>query len=113
MPGSSTIYALLRCYNKRQIIPIKNRTFTFDADFVVGFEGDHVLEETAILNHFVPQEDDSFVENAFYTVYGKVASIDSSYMVELGLDPDQFQFVIDADVVRVFSRALSGRSLLT
>ena len=73
----------------------------FDADFVVGFEGEHVLEETAILNHFIPPEDDTFVKNAFYTVYGKVASIDSSYMVKLGLDPDQFQFIIDADVVRV------------
>lgn len=113
MPGSSTIYGLLCCYNKRHIVPNKNRTYTFDVDFVVGFEGECVIEQTAIMTHFVLQEDDGFVENAFYTVYGKVASIDSLYVVEDGVDPNKYQFVIDAEVVRVSDQGLLCCSLLT
>jgi hypothetical protein len=99
MPGSASISALLRCNNERVLNPEKARTFTYDAKLVVGFEGDEVLEETALLNHYLATSDEPFTENVFYKIYGKVASIDASFNVGDGLDPDGYQFVIDADTV--------------
>lgn len=103
MPGSSSISAFLRCYNERILNPEKTRTFTYDAKLVVGVDGDEVIEETAIVNHYVAPNEEPFVEDAIYKTYGKVASIDASYKVGDGLDPEGYQFIIDADTVRITS----------
>jgi hypothetical protein len=99
MPGLSSISAILRCNNERVLNPEKTRTFTYDATLVVGFQAEEIIEGTAILNHYVAPNEEPFIDNAFYKIYGKVASIDSSYKVGDGLDPNNYQFVIDADTV--------------
>jgi hypothetical protein len=111
MPGSASISALLRCNNERVLNPEKARTFTYDAKLVVGFDGGEVLEETAILNHYLSTSDEAFVENAFYKIYGKVASIDASFNVGDTLDSDNYQFIIDADTVCLTPRQWLSHSV--
>jgi hypothetical protein len=97
MPGSSYIFGILRCYNERP--PDKGRIFSYDADFVVDFDGDEVKVQKALLTRFTPQDSELFVDRAFYSVGGKVATIDSSFDVGGAVNVDDYQLFIEADEV--------------
>jgi hypothetical protein len=55
MPGSSTLFAFLRCSNQRNVYADKPRLFTYDAQMVIGFENEKPsvpIFAVAVLNHF-------------------------------------------------------------
>ena len=97
MPGSLYIFGILCCYNER--LANKGCTFSYNADFVIVFEGDEVKKQKALLIHFTLQESKLFVDQAFYSVSGKVATTDSSFDVGGGVNVDDYQLFIEANEV--------------
>jgi hypothetical protein len=70
-----------------------------DAEIVIGFDSDlNVQTVTAFLEHFVGS-DETVADGALYYVSGKVASIDSGITVGDDFSLDQYDFLIDANVV--------------
>jgi hypothetical protein len=97
MPGSSYIFGILRCYNERP--PDKGRMFSYDADFVVDFDGDDVKEQKALLIHFTPLDSAPFIDRAFYSIGGKIASINSGFDIGGGINVEDYELFIEADEV--------------
>lgn len=83
--------------------------FSYDADFIVDFDGDEVKEQKALLIRFTPQDCEVFVDRAFYSVGGKVATIDACFDVGGGVNVDDYQLFIEADEVCCRLSSLSHR----
>jgi hypothetical protein len=114
MPGSSTLFAILRCSNERNVYADKPRSFTYDAELVIGFENKKPsvpLFAVAALNHFADDDDPPFVNGAFYIVSGRIASIDNNFVLGDEPDADWYEFLLDADMVRSSFAAASASSL--
>jgi hypothetical protein len=99
MPGSSTLFAILRCSNQRNVVAGKPRSFTYDAEMVISVEDGKPSVAVAALNHFADAEEAAFIDGAFYVISGRIASIDSNVVLGNNPDPDRYEFLLDADLV--------------
>jgi hypothetical protein len=100
MPGLSTITGLIPCSNSRYVFSEKPRTVTVDTEIVIGVdENGDVNTAPALLQHFTPVGAPAPVNGALHFVFGKVASMESSVVVGDGFSQDEYDFVVDADVV--------------
>ena len=114
MPGSSTVFAILRCSNQRNVFADKPRSFTYDAQMVIAFEDEKPsipIFALAALNHFADDDDPAFVDGAFYMVSGRIASIDNDFALGDEPDADRYEFLLDADMVRSSFPSASVSSL--
>ena len=100
MPGFSRIFGLIPCSNYRVVSQEKPRSITMDAEIVVGFDNSQTLQATmALLTHFVAF-DQSFPSEGLYFVSGKIGCFSDDISIGDGFDRMDYDFVVDADVVR-------------
>ena len=114
MPGSSSLFAILRCFNQRNVYADKPRSFMYDAQMVIGFENEKQfvpIFAVGPLNHFADDDDPAFVDSAFYMVSGRIASIDNNFVLGDEPDADRYDFLLDADMVRSSFPTASASSL--
>ncbi len=103
MPGSSVICGVLPCSNARHVYEGKLWTVTFDTEIVIACEDiDNVVTVPAAVQHFVGADESRPQDETLHFVYGKIASIDSTIPLGEGVSADDYDFFIDADVVRIF-----------
>jgi len=100
MPGASILFGILRCFNQRAVRD-NPHSLTYDAEMVVGATKTGPELAKVVLNHYSAFDGPPFVEGAFYDVFGRVASIDSSFTLGLNALPEQYEFVVDAESVSV------------
>ena len=98
MPGSSILFAILRCFNARALDSDKPRSLIIDAEMVIGFSKAGPVIAKVVLNHFL--DGPPFDNGAFYYVVGRVASIDSTFRLGQNIPADRYEFVVDARTVR-------------
>jgi hypothetical protein len=102
MPGSSHIIGLLACNNMRFITPDKNLTVTFNAEVILAITKPLQVAR-ALLQHFCNPDALKPIEGRLHFVSGKVASIDSKIDSAPGVKLDDYDFFIDAEIVRFLS----------
>lgn len=99
MPGSLTLFAILQCFNQRNIVNDKPCSFTYDAEMVISVQDGKLLLAIAVLDHFADAEKAAFVDGTFYVVSGRVTSINLNVILGDDPNPDRYEFLLDADMV--------------
>jgi hypothetical protein len=101
MSGSSTISGLFPCTDLRHIFPDKPRTITFDSDVFIGFdENDEAQSAMALVHYYVPPSGFEPTNGQLYFLTGKVASVDDKTVPGSGFELEDYDLVIEADMVR-------------
>jgi hypothetical protein len=71
-----------------------------DAEVVIGFnDQDNVQTVLTVLQHFISFDETTPKDDVLYFVYGRIASVDSDFVVGKGFSVDDYDFLIDADIV--------------
>jgi hypothetical protein len=104
MTGSSIIFGFLPCNNRCVLNPDKPRTYTYDAEVVIGEDETGDIQTLTALLQFFAASDAIIPENgAIHYVWGKVASMDADMVVGDGLSNENYDVLIEADFVRSLS----------
>ena len=101
MLGSSTITGLMPCNFVHHLDANKPRTFTLDAEVVIGFDTTNTLQTvTALLHHYTTPEEPAPIDCSLYYVVGNLVSMKNSMAIGDNHQASEYDFVIYADVVR-------------
>jgi hypothetical protein len=87
----------------RSLSSEKSRSLTFDAEIMLGRNSNGDIQTcTALLIYFDDPRIQSPIDGSLHFVSGKVAAMDSTLAVGKGFHRDNYDFVIDADIVCAF-----------
>jgi hypothetical protein len=100
MPRLLTITGLIPCSNSQYVFSEKLQTVTMDTEIVIGMdENGDVNTAPTLLQHFTPVGAPAPVNGTLHFIFGKVTSMESSVIVGDGFSQDEYDFVVDADVM--------------
>jgi hypothetical protein len=108
MPGSAFIAGLMPCSCCRYLYNDKPRTVTCDCEIVVAIlDNGNIQTANAVLQHFTPPAESAPTDGCLYFVSGKIASIDKDVNVGKDFEVDNYDFMIDADIVCIVPCSIS------
>lgn len=77
-----------------------------DAEIVLGVGPDGAVQTTtALLQHFMASATPPPPGFSLYFVYGKLASMPPSFAVGDGFAAEDYDFIVDADIVCIFNNS--------
>jgi hypothetical protein len=103
MPGSAVLVGILPCYDSRVVHDDKPRTITADGEVVLGTDNnDNILTSTAVIQYFTPLSQPLPSDGSLYFIHGKIVSIEGDMDLGRGHSKDNYEFFVEADMVRDF-----------
>lgn len=102
MPGVAHIFGFLPFTNSRVLDREKPRTYTFDAEIVIGVDGCGEVQTIPVLvQHYVPVDGVVPSDGRLHHIWGKLACMDPSMDVGDGFNAQDYELLVEADHVRL------------